>query len=96
MAVRMVEAIDALPVAAPPLFVVMIEFKEFFVLAWNIRGAASVSARRNFRDLLRVNHPTLLFLFETQVFFSVVQHFWTSEGYEAMHVEEVRGRSGEI
>lgn len=74
----------------------MIEFNDFSVLAWNIRGAANVSAKRHVRDLLRVNHPTLVFLFETKVQFASVVGFWKSEGYVPVHVEEAQGLSGGI
>src|ERR1044072_3119902 len=83
----------------PPLSfpsVSMIEYNDFSVLAWNIRGAANGSAKRHIRELLRVNHPSIVFLFETKVQFSKVRSFWRGQGYVPVHIEEARGRAGGI
>lgn len=45
---------------------------------------------------MRINHPTIIFLFEIKVQFASVAGFWKGQGYVPVHVEEARGRAGGI
>lgn len=74
----------------------MIELNDFSVLTWNIRGVSNASAKRHIQELVRVHHPTVVFLFENKVQFCAVENFWKSHGYVPVAVEEARGRAGGI
>lgn len=45
----------------------MMEFSDFSILVWNIRGAASSRGRRHVKDLVRKFKPSLFVLLETHV-----------------------------
>lgn len=74
----------------------MIEFKDFTVLSWNIRGAASAEVKRHLRGQLLRYRPSLVFIMETHIQFSKVKNFWDNVGYVPVHIVEARGHAGGI
>lgn len=82
---------------SPPLpFVIMIEFKEFFVLAWNVRGLASKRSQRYVREVLVHFKLDLAFMFETHVAYDKTKRFWDKQGYAAVAMEEAHGHAGGV
>lgn len=59
-----------------PKTVKMIEFQDFNVLCWNIRGAVNMEGRRHIRVLVRRYRPAVVILLETQCSFQKASKFW--------------------
>jgi len=76
--------------------VLMIEFKDFFILSWNVRGFASKKSNQHMHEIIMRYKPDLIFLYETRILFSKSKRFWDREGYIAVAVEEVNVHSGGI
>lgn len=74
----------------------MIEFKEFSVLAWNVRGMASRRSQRHVREVLVQHKPDLVFVLETHVVFENTRRFWDKHGYVAVVIEEAQGHLGGV
>lgn len=49
----------------------MINFKDMFIIAWNVYGFASKRSNKHMKELLRRFKPDLLFLFETRLAFGI-------------------------
>lgn len=76
-----------------PLFM-MNTFKEFSILAWNVRGFANRTSKNHVGDLIRRYKPDIIFLFETHTLFASAESFWARENYVKIEVQEVQGHSG--
>jgi endonuclease/exonuclease/phosphatase family metal-dependent hydrolase len=74
----------------------MIAFKEFSVLAWNVRGFANKKSCNHMHDVVSKYKPDVIFLFETHTLFSSAEQFWNREGYEKIEIQEAQGHSGGI
>lgn len=74
----------------------MIGFKEFSIMAWNIRGAASVVAKRHLKEYLQQFKPYMVILLETHVQFFKVKRFWNHTGYSVVNIVEASGHAGGI
>lgn len=66
------------------------------ILAWNVRGAANASCKRNLKEVVRQYRHDFCFIFETHVPSSRLHAFWARQGYKALAVEEAQGHSGGI
>lgn len=75
-----------------PLFFIM-EFNNFSILSWNVRGAANTKGKRHVRELIRKYHSSLFVLMETHVQFDSMKRFWCQQGYEVVAIEEAIGHS---
>lgn len=60
----------------------MMEFQEFSIICWNIRGAISLDGKRYTRELVKKYKPSLVILVETHCTFSSVEKSWQNLGYE--------------
>ena len=74
----------------------MIEFIDFKVLAWNVRGAVNVKGQRHMRDLIKRFHPNVVIVIETHTQFTNVRNFWNNLGYTVEGLVEAQGFSGGI
>jgi hypothetical protein len=74
----------------------MIAFKEFSVLAWNVRGFANKKSCNHMHDVVSKYKPDVIFLFETHTLFSSAEQFWNRKGYEKIEIQEAQGHSGGI
>jgi hypothetical protein len=74
----------------------MIAFKDFSVLAWNVRGFANMKSWNHMHDVVSKYKPNVIFLFETHTLFSSAEQFWNREGYEKIEIQEAHGYSGGI
>ena len=66
------------------------------LLAWNIRGAASVRGRRYAREMALKFNPSILILLETRVQYQRVGKHWEKIGFYYITVEEGIGFVGGI
>ncbi|PNX62545.1 hypothetical protein L195_g061197, partial [Trifolium pratense] len=76
------------------LYVMMKAFKDFLILAWNVRGFASRKSWNHMHDLVSRYKPDVIFLFETHTMFVSSERFWDREGYEKIEIQEAQGHSG--
>lgn len=75
----------------------MIEFKDFAILSWNVRGFANKRSHHHMGELLHRVKPDLVFVFETHTQFATVERFWDrAVGYSPVALEEAHGHSGGI
>ena len=74
----------------------MIEFIDFKVLAWNVRGAVNVKGQRHMRDLIKRFHPNVVIVIETHTQFTNVRNFWNNLGYTVEGLVEAQGFLGGI
>ena len=73
------------------LFIVlMINFKDMSILAWNVCGFASKKSNQHMKELIRRFKPDLIFLFETHIPFKNSARFLDKLGYDCVAVEECR------
>lgn len=72
----------------------MMEFKDFTLLSWNIRGAHNNRAKRHIKDLIRKFQPCIFIVIETHITFSRTKAFWYGIGYSPVQVVEAHGHSG--
>lgn len=72
----------------------MDSFKNFSILAWNIRGASNRDTKHHVRDLVKSHQPSLFCVCETHVLFNRVERFWSSLGYKPLFLQEASGHSG--
>lgn len=75
---------------------IMIEFQDFSVLCWNIRGAINVVGRRHTRELINKFRPSMVILVENHCAFSRAMKFWKKLGYDVGCCYEANGQSGGI
>ncbi|KAF7812560.1 uncharacterized protein G2W53_033536 [Senna tora] len=64
------------------------------ILAWNVRGAASVEFKWIFRDLIRQHEPNVVLLTETQVGGQKARQIISNLGYSKFHTVEPMGYAG--
>lgn len=76
------------------MYFIMIEFRNFSILSWNIRGAANKKSKIHLKNLIRKFKPTDIFLMETHVSFDKTESFWRSVGFKAVSVVEAHGQAG--
>lgn len=74
----------------------MVVQPDFFVLSWNIRGAANVVFKRHAEEMVKKHNPEICFILANHVQFSHLQNFWLKLGYSSLAVEDVQGQVGEI
>ncbi|PNX86889.1 hypothetical protein L195_g042972, partial [Trifolium pratense] len=91
-----VTRVAQLMVHFPPLSFVMSAFKDFSILAWNVRGFASRKSKNHVHDLIRRFKPDIVFLFETHTMFATANSYWDRENYVRIDIQEVLGHSGGI
>ena len=72
------------------------EFKDFIIMAWNVRGTTNQVAHCHFKSLVRKYHPSLLILLKTHAIFEKAKLFWRKLGYNAIGMVEAQGHSGGI
>ena len=72
----------------------MIEFKDFSILSWNIRGAGNSEAKQQTHSLVSRFKPSLFAVMETHISFHKVRRTWMKMGYEPVAIEEAQGHSG--
>lgn len=78
-----------------PSMVLMIEFKDFSILSWNVCGFANKRSHHHMRELLQRFKSELVFVFETHTQFATVERFWDRVGYSPIALE-AHGHSGGI
>lgn len=61
-------------------FLFMMEFSDFSILVWNIRGAVSGRGRPHTKDLIRKYKPSMFVLLETHAQFEGARVFWRRLG----------------
>src|ERR1044072_2610305 len=66
------------------------------ILAWDIRGAMSASAKRHLKEILGSSDPWIIFLFETHLEFAKVKDFLDRLGFAVVHISEAKGHAGGI
>ncbi|MCH80273.1 RNA-directed DNA polymerase (Reverse transcriptase) [Trifolium medium] len=71
-------------------------FKDFSILAWNVRGFANRNSRNHVHDLINRFHPEMIILVETHSSFASSENFWYRVGYDKIEVQEAQGHSGGI
>ncbi|KAF7812571.1 reverse transcriptase [Senna tora] len=64
------------------------------ILAWDVRGAASVEFKRIFRDLIRQHEPNVVLLTKTQVGGQKARQIISNLGYSKYHTVEPMGYAG--
>jgi hypothetical protein len=74
----------------------MIAFKEFTILAWNVRGFANRKSWNHMHDVVSKYKPNVILLFETHTLFNSAERFWNREGYEKIEIQEAQGHYGGI
>ncbi|KAF1892709.1 hypothetical protein Lal_00042598 [Lupinus albus] len=74
----------------------MIDFKDFSISSWNIRGAINKDGRCHAKDLVRKYKPSLIILMETHCQFISSKRFWNSLGYVESGIVEASGHVGGI
>jgi len=74
----------------------MIEFKDFSIISWNVRGFASKRSNRHMHELISGYKLDLIFLYETHTNSAKSKMFWEREGYMFIAIEEANGHSGGI
>ncbi|XP_057453240.1 uncharacterized protein LOC130745118 [Lotus japonicus] len=74
----------------------MLDTTKINVLAWNVRGAANASCKRNLKEVVRKYKPDVCFLFETHIQFRRVESYWARLGYRPLAIEEARGQAGGV
>lgn len=74
----------------------MIEFSDFSILAWRVRGAKSATAKRNIRDVLVRNKPSVVIITEPRIPLASVDQFWNSTGYKCIGCVDPSGFAGGI
>lgn len=72
----------------------MIEFTNFSMLSWNIRGAHNKRAKRHVKELIKKFQPTIFIIMETHISFHRTKAFWYRSGYHPVQVVEAVGHSG--
>lgn len=76
------------------LFVMMMNFKDFSILSWNIMGVVNKIGRRHSRELVHNYKPGLVILMETHCSFYKAMRFWKWLGFEAYGIAEANGHAG--
>lgn len=79
-----------------PSMVLMIEFKDFSILSWNVCGFANKRSHHHMHELVQSFKPKLVFVFETHTQFATVERFWDRVSYSLIALEEAHGHSGGI
>ena len=64
------------------------EFSDFSIVAWNVRGAAGKASRCHLKSLVSKFKPSMLILMETHVNFSKLMMFWKRLGYDSVGIVE--------
>jgi len=72
----------------------MMSFKDFSVLSWNVRGFANRKSHTHMHEILSRFKPDFIFLSETHTRFEKSKRFWDREGYENVEIVEAEGQSG--
>ncbi|GAU30639.1 hypothetical protein TSUD_62590 [Trifolium subterraneum] len=80
----------------PPSLLMMNAFKDFSVLAWNVRGFSIRKSRSHMHELVSRYKPDMLVILETHTVFSSAETFWNRVNYEMIDVQEVQGHYGGI
>lgn len=70
------------------LYNFMMEFIDFSIMVWNIRGAVNLRGKRHTKELVRKYRPSLFVLLETHAQFDRARVFWNRLGHEAIAIEE--------
>jgi hypothetical protein len=71
-------------------------FKDFSILAWNVRGFANKKSKNHVHDLVRRYKPDIIILFETHTLFATAESYWARENYVKIDIQEVQGHYGGI
>lgn len=74
----------------------MIEFQDFSLLCWNIRGPINVVGRRHARELVKKHNPSMVILVETHCVFDRAERFWRKLGYDLGGFSDDIGQAGGI
>ena len=74
----------------------MMEFQEFSILSWNIRGALNKRAECQVCELIKKHRSVLFFVFEMHICFAKFSRFWQGLGFSPVCIQEAVGRSGGI
>ena len=80
----------------PYLFCIPMEYSEFSIVAWNMRGAAGKASRCHLKSLVSKFKPFMLILMETHVEFSKLMVFWKWVGYDPVGIMDAQGHMGGI
>ena len=76
--------------------VVIMEFSDFTIIAWNMRGVVGKTSRCHMKSLVSKCKPSMLILMETHVEFSKLMVFWKCLGHDLVGVVEAQGHMGGI
>lgn len=74
----------------------MIEFQDFSILCWNIKGAINVAGRRHTGELINKHRLSMVILVETHCAFDKAMNFWKKLGHVLGGCFEASGQSGGI
>ncbi|XP_019459941.1 PREDICTED: uncharacterized protein LOC109359701 [Lupinus angustifolius] len=74
----------------------MIEFQNFNIISWNVRGAISSNGLRHVRELIRKYQPSVFIVLETHCQFRDAEGFWNGLGFKAGGIVEAFGHVGGI
>ena len=74
----------------------IMEFSEFNLIAWNVRGAAGRSARCHLKNLIPRFKPSVMIVTETHAPFSKLKLFWRRLGFDPIGIVEAQGHRGGI
>ena len=66
------------------------------LLFWNCQGAASLAFRRTFKELVRINKPKVMALFEPRISGQKADLFISESGFMKSYRIEAKGFSGGI
>ena len=72
------------------------DFKDYSIVAWNVRGSINKNSRAHIRSLVRRLRPSLMIVLETHAVFDKSKAFWSKLGFEVFGLVEVQGYSGGI
>lgn len=71
-------------------------FRNFNIVAWNIREALGKASRRHVQEIVNLHHPSMFLVFETHGPFSKVETFWNNLGFNPLFIQEAVDHSSGI
>lgn len=71
-------------------------FRNFNIVAWNIREALGKASRRHVQEIVNLHHPSMFLVFETHGLVSKVETFWNNLGFNPLFIQEAVGHSSGI
>ena len=77
-----------------PLMWFPMEFREYSIMAWNVRGAFNKSSHVHMKNLVRGYNLTFLVIMKTHGVFESMRVFWGRLGFSPVSMVEVVGLIG--